>query len=371
MNERVMQFRIGMFVIVAGLVLTMMIVWFGESPSLFRDQEYLTVRFKEAPGVAEGIPVRKSGIRIGQVASIEFDDRVGHPDGVLVTLALQRKYKLRAGSVPRITRALIGDVSINMQPGTETGPLRTHSTLSRPPDSEIVQGEVAADPSKAIEAASEVITSVKGTLQSIDEAAKRLAVVSEKADKLDEMLISWRDMARSVDSLAVDLKRVVKDNEGDLKPAIANLRDLSESFNNTFDDPTQASLKSGVQRFSSASAKFDAVLTDLGPVAKDLGAEAGRPVSTTLGQTLGRLNRIAYGVSLLSQALEDPKGGLDPRGSLQKLLLQAELYDNLNGAARAFRDLATRARPAVDGLNTFAGKVARDPAAISRGALQR
>ena len=37
MNERVMQFRIGMFVIVAGLVLTMMIVWFGESPSLFRD----------------------------------------------------------------------------------------------------------------------------------------------------------------------------------------------------------------------------------------------------------------------------------------------------------------------------------------------
>ena len=30
MNERVMQFRIGMFVIVAGLVLTMLIVWFGE-----------------------------------------------------------------------------------------------------------------------------------------------------------------------------------------------------------------------------------------------------------------------------------------------------------------------------------------------------
>ena len=38
MNERVMQFRIGMFVIVAGLVLTMLIVWFGESPSLFRSR---------------------------------------------------------------------------------------------------------------------------------------------------------------------------------------------------------------------------------------------------------------------------------------------------------------------------------------------
>ena len=67
MNERVMQFRIGMFVIVAGLVLTMMIVWFGESPSLFRDHVFVKVHYPDAPGVSEGIPVRKSGIRIGEV----------------------------------------------------------------------------------------------------------------------------------------------------------------------------------------------------------------------------------------------------------------------------------------------------------------
>ncbi len=66
MNERLMQFRIGMFVIVAGLVLTMMIIWFGESPSILRDQVYLTVHYSEAPGVLEGVPVRKSGIRIGR-----------------------------------------------------------------------------------------------------------------------------------------------------------------------------------------------------------------------------------------------------------------------------------------------------------------
>ena len=65
MNERVMQFRIGMFVIVAGLVLTMLLVWFGESPTLFRGHRYVVVHYDEAPGVAEGIPVRKSGIRVG------------------------------------------------------------------------------------------------------------------------------------------------------------------------------------------------------------------------------------------------------------------------------------------------------------------
>ena len=92
MNERVMQFRIGMFVIVAGLVLTMLIVWFGESPSLLRDQIYLKAQYAEAPGVLEGVAVRKSGIRVGEVVAIAFDERPNQPDGVLVTMAIERKY---------------------------------------------------------------------------------------------------------------------------------------------------------------------------------------------------------------------------------------------------------------------------------------
>src|SRR5581483_8178543 len=100
MNERVMQFRIGLFVIVSGLVLTMMVVWFGETPSLLRDQVYLKVRYAEAPGVLEGVPVRKSGIRIGEVMAIAFDERPNQPDGVIVTLALERRYHVREGSVP-------------------------------------------------------------------------------------------------------------------------------------------------------------------------------------------------------------------------------------------------------------------------------
>src|SRR5271163_1772334 len=125
MNERLMQFRIGMFVIVAGLVLTMMIVWFGESPSILRDQVYVKVRYAEAPGVLEGVPVRKSGIRIGEVFAITFDERANQPDGVIVTLALERKYKLHDGTVPRISRSLIGDVTIDMLPGKGPAVLQT------------------------------------------------------------------------------------------------------------------------------------------------------------------------------------------------------------------------------------------------------
>src|SRR4051812_31099026 len=150
MNERVMQFRIGMFVIVAGLVLTMLIVWFGESPSLFRDHVFVTVHYQEAPGVAEGIPVRKSGIRVGEVTAIAFDDRPNQPDGVLVTLSLERKFKLKAGTVPRLSRSLIGDVTIDLLPGSGPGLLATGNSPAGAP---VIEGTVAPDPSKALAAA--------------------------------------------------------------------------------------------------------------------------------------------------------------------------------------------------------------------------
>lgn len=118
-----------MFVIVAGLVLTMMIVWFGESPAVFRDQVYLKVHYSEAPGVVEGVPVRKSGIRIGEVFSTEFDERPNEPDGVIVTLALERRYPLRTGSVPRLNRSLIGDVTVDMMPGSGPSTLPTSRTV--------------------------------------------------------------------------------------------------------------------------------------------------------------------------------------------------------------------------------------------------
>ncbi|MBX6315357.1 MAG: MCE family protein [Isosphaeraceae bacterium] len=371
MNERIMQFRLGMFVIVAGLVLTMMIIWFGESPSLFRDQVYITARFDEAPGVAEGIPVRKSGIRIGEVASIRFDERPNHPDSVLVTLAIDRKYRLRAGSVPRISRALIGDVAIDMLPGSGPGWLPVQTTPALPPDRQILNGTIAPDPSKAMEAATAVMQDVQGTLNSIDLAAKNLSAVAKRANRVDEFLASWIEMGHSVKTLATDFDRVVSANEADLRPTIANLRDLSEKFNATFDPQTQANLRAAVTRFSAASDRLDKVFSALQPLANDLGTEAGRPKTTDFGQVLVRLNRIAFDLSLLTSRLNDGANHLNPNGTLQQLLLRSDLYDNLNQMAILARDAAAQAKPAMGNFNAFSSKLAKDPSLLMKGALSR
>jgi phospholipid/cholesterol/gamma-HCH transport system substrate-binding protein len=367
MNERLMQFRIGMFVIVAGLVLTMMIIWFGESPAILRDQVYVKVRYSEAPGVLEGVPVRKSGIRIGEVFSIAFDDRPNQTDGVLVTLALERRYKLHEGAVPRLGRSLIGDVTIDMQPGTGPGILQTGKS---PVDAPVIEGQVAPDPSKALEAATKAFDSAGDTLKSINQAAAGIAKISESSEKLNTFLTSVADAGSNVAKAAKSIDDLVKANESNFGPALADLREVAARLKKTFDPDTQAALKAGLDRFSSAASRLDAGLAQLDPVLKDLGAPVNHTPSTDIGQAVRRINVLAADLELLTSKLRDGRGGLNTDGTIQKLLTQAELHDNFNSVALSASQTLAQLRAVLADLRVFADKVARDPGAIGRGALQ-
>jgi phospholipid/cholesterol/gamma-HCH transport system substrate-binding protein len=363
-----MQFRIGMFVIVAGLVLTMLIVWFGESPQLLRDHVFVTIHYTEAPGVAEGTPVRKSGIRIGEVSSIIFDTRPDQPDGVLVTLSLDRKYKIRAGSVPRLTRSLIGDVTIDMLPGTGPGLMPTSESASNAP---VIEGAVAADPSKALEAATKAFTEAGDTLIAINHAANGFTELTRNASKVDEFLTTWNGTGKDLASAAQRLDELVSANRDDVKPALANLREVSQKLNDTLDPKTQDMLKTGIARFAMASARLDAGLADAAPFLKDAGMNNRGTPTTDFGQTMRRLNNITSDLSLLTQTLNNGRGGLNPDGSLQRLLMRSELSDNMNKMANTVNETFAGVKPLIAAFRIFAEKVARDPASISRGALQR
>jgi phospholipid/cholesterol/gamma-HCH transport system substrate-binding protein len=368
MNERVMQFRIGMFVIVAGLVLTMLIVWFGESPSLFRDHVYIVVHFVEAPGVSEGIPVRKSGIRVGEVTSIKFDDRPGKPDGVLVTVSLDRKYKIKAGSVPQLSRSLIGDVTIDLLPGTGPGLL---SSSKSPDHAPIIEGAVAPDPSKALAAATQAFEKAGSTLASIDLAAKGIADLSKNAKNVNEFLEIWSSTGRKVSVAAQGIDRFIATNENNFRPALENFRSISEKLNGALDEPTVASLRTGIDRFSSTFARADASFASAAPLFRDLGAAPNVIPSTKFGEVLWRLNVVASDLSLLTRQLNDGRGHLNPNGSLQKLVMQTELHDNLNRMALSAGEAFLSFKPILASFRIFAEKLARDPSQLTRGALQR
>jgi phospholipid/cholesterol/gamma-HCH transport system substrate-binding protein len=363
MNERVMQFRIGLFVIVSGLVLTMMVVWFGETPSLLRDQVYLKVHYPEAPGVLEGVPVRKSGIRIGEVMSIAFDERKNQPDGVIVTLALERRYPVRVGSVPKLTRSLIGDVAIDMVPGNGTEFIKT-SNRPTDQDTPLIEGQVAPDPSKALAAATKAFEKAGDTLESINAAATGLAKLTKSADNLDNLLTTWNGTGKDVSGAAKNIRRFIDEND-------ESFRDALRKFNDTLDPETQKALKDGIAKLASAADRIDSGLAELNPALKDLGAPVKHTPTTDIGQGFRRLNLVLADLELLTSRLRSPGGGLNTEGSLQKLLVQTDLHDNINRMAVSANQAFLQLRAVLSTLRTFADKVASDPSSMTRGAFGR
>ena len=89
---------------------------------------------------------------------------------------------------------------------------------------------------------------------------------------------------------------------------------------------------------------------------------------TDFGQTVRQLNLIARDVRLLTQALSDGQGKLNPNGSLQKMVLRGDLYDNINRMTTTVTDTFNGFRPVLALLRIFAEKISRDPSLIARGA---
>src|SRR5262245_20195101 len=123
MNEKRMQFAIGLVTLIAGFSLGAIILWFGEFQMILEPQTRYYVLFKTAPGAEVKMPVRRAGIRVGEVTNVENSDADSQ---VVVTIELEGKNSLREGDEPRLLRELLGDafVAIDTRPDMQGVPDR-------------------------------------------------------------------------------------------------------------------------------------------------------------------------------------------------------------------------------------------------------
>ena len=77
MADRGMRLKLGAFIGGTLAVLAGLVVFFGRAPELFSNKARYDILFPEAPGVAPGTPIRKSGVPIGQVDAIDLDAETG------------------------------------------------------------------------------------------------------------------------------------------------------------------------------------------------------------------------------------------------------------------------------------------------------
>src|SRR4051812_25892275 len=114
MAERGLRLKLGLFVGGALAVLAGLVVFFGRAPELFSHKAPYAILFPEAPGVGPGTPIRKSGVRVGEVTAIDLDPDTGL---VRVLIRIERKYLPRKSEEPVITRGLLsGDTAIDFVP---------------------------------------------------------------------------------------------------------------------------------------------------------------------------------------------------------------------------------------------------------------
>ena len=81
-----------------------------------------------------------------------------------------------------------------------------------------IRGLVATDPFLLLTDASKIFEQADSTMMAIEAAATNLSEIVGKAESLDEFLDTWGETGRSIDAVADDLARVLRENEAEIKP---------------------------------------------------------------------------------------------------------------------------------------------------------
>ena len=356
MNERVMQFRVGVTVIATLLISGILVLLFDGLPTIGVQPYVIYLRFTQAPGVTDGTPIRKSGIRIGRVRRLQFAEDFGgeiaREGGVVVTAEIDAPRTIYTRERPQIGKSLLGDAFIEFirDPSGELGPALEPGVT--------IVGTVVADPLQFIGniegSLSTAITSVARTSEEIGSLSRRINDLLISNDeqlvrivtKAEQSLDGIQQAVNSANGLLGDpkLQQDIKDVATRL-PKV--LKELDESI---------VSLKPAMQR-------ADAILADIQQVSKPLG-ERGPALIETIDHASQKLDQALGDLSNLTRSITSSEG------TLGRLLKDPSLYDEVHGLAQNVTELTRELKPIVRDVRSFTDKVARHPETLGvRGAI--
>ena len=350
MNDRMMQFRVGVVVLATAIIAGILIVLFGDLPSLVQATYPLKMSFADARGVSNGTPVRKNGILVGRVADVELDEK----GGVSVVADIDSYVPIYKDEQPRIASTLLGDAEIQLVPGRVVPPRQ------RIAPEEVLVGAVSRDP---FEAFATLEPKLGSALESLTQASESVTKLSANLDRLllgeDDTfskMVAKTEKALDAFSLAMDN---INDVMGDAN-ARANLKQTLNGLPEVMND-----LRTTVQGIGTTVDTADRNLRNLEGLTRPLG-ERGEGMVAQVDKTIGRLDEVLQQATLFTRALNESEG------TLGKLVRDPKVYDDLAQAAANVNNLTKELRPIVDDVRVFTDKIARHPEQLGvRGALDR
>lgn len=354
MSERQLQFRVGVFVILAMIATVVMVFEFGNLQNRLRPKYRVAIRFRSAVGVAVGTPVRRNGVLIGAVTRVEFDDKSG---GLVVQTEIRDGVRLWPDGHVRLVSSLLGDSAVEFMPG--------HSTKSLK-DGDSVEGESSIDPLNMVgrmeQNVSTLIESFEKTSQEWQAVGHNLnqtletnqgnlhEVVARAADALTQITHTMKVMDETLEATS----KLVADprTQENLRRTLASLPYLTSETQKTL-----VVVRGAVQKMDDNLTNLEALT---GPLSK-----RGVTLATHLENTLSNLDLLTDQLAQFSKVLNSGDG------SIRKLATDPDLYVNLDRSAQSAALLLRNLEPIIRDLRVFSDKVARHPELIGvSGALR-
>ncbi|MDP6466617.1 MAG: MlaD family protein [Pirellulaceae bacterium] len=361
MNERVIQFRVGVVVVAAAIITFILVVIFGQGLPFVVSQYTVNLHFPRAPGVTVGTPVRKQGVLIGRISRVEIDDELG---GVNLTAKIDRDKNLYEDELCYIkTSSLIGDPVLEfVQPKQFVTP-RTRLQ----DDGLVANGIVGSDP---LEVISNLEGNVRDVLTSIESAAGHVGTLAESLNstfgaeddsfgrlvrKSELALDQFSNTMTTIDEVIGDpeMRRSLKQSLAGLPAAMEEMR------------TTMTAARSTLAGFDRMSGKAEVNLDNLEKFTEPLG-ERGEALVANVDASVASLDELLRQLVTFGEALNNSEG------SLGQFVHNRELYDSLNDAATRIEKATRTIAPIMQNVNTLTDKLARDPRLLGiKGALDR
>jgi phospholipid/cholesterol/gamma-HCH transport system substrate-binding protein len=411
MNERRMQFRVGVavfFTVIATAILTAVNEplpsgWLPWGKSSYR----IGIKVPRAPGVGPNTPVRKNGLLIGRIETIEDQE-----DGVVLYADVETDRPLQTNHVPHVRTTMLGDATVDF--------LTSPSTVAPQPlaDGAVVPGQVDDNPLESLGRLGDLQQEFGRAAESLDIAGKE---VSKLAQTINEAFDDETDkgrVSRLLDTTEVAMANFASTmaamNEiiGDVppdgaRPAVTprpvnqqplNQRPLNQQLplnqQPTLTQPPvgqaptegqqmRRRIREGLNQLPEAIGDArdtmreyretlelaDKNLKNLEGFTEPLGAR-GEEIASTLIQAIQGLDTLVKDFTSLTQALNNREG------TVGRLIHDGQVYDNLNRlmcnantVLAQINDLTLRLKPVVNDARVFMDKIAREPGRIVTGGI--
>jgi ABC-type transporter Mla subunit MlaD len=293
MAERTMQVRLGVFVGAALIALTALVILFGGRPTIFSSRTRYAITFPEAPGISPGTPVRKSGVRIGQVTDLDIDEDTGQ---VRISIEIDGPHYPRTNEEPIISRGLLsGDTTLDFIPKLDernnpiargepyqantqiTGvpPLNAQRLINQAqgtipnaqealsqfnrtigkfeqvgPKAERALDEIAA----FVRSSREIVPELRQTNQKVQEFIGQAGGADDPPGNLKTLAKEVQDFLKALKPLVEELRLVVKDNREDVNKTLKSLAQFSERASDLLNDDNRKAFSQTLKTVQTASA---------------------------------------------------------------------------------------------------------------------